>query len=135
MIPVDWIDHRRADGEVVGYLVFEGDAWTPHSLLGVPVGKPGELADAETRLDELGLAALIEPWEFVDGSGAARRVVIREINRSFVTIQSAEFALVAGASTASREVMKLDLPTERLRPRRGGTGDQDESGGHGQQHS
>jgi hypothetical protein len=58
MIPEDWRDVHRADGERVGYLAPDGG---PRTLLGTALAlRDGE--DARTALEERGLAALDRRW-------------------------------------------------------------------------
>lgn len=82
MIPHDWLPHRRADGELVGYLVPEpadtvadtgigtaggigttgGGLAVPATLIGVPLGPPQDPDTAAKLLSERGLAALNRTW-------------------------------------------------------------------------
>ena len=58
MIPAGWEQRRRADGELVGYLVSDGDGVVPTSLVGLPLAGPGAREEAAALLDRAGLAEL-----------------------------------------------------------------------------
>lgn len=58
MIPAEWEQRRRADGELVGYLVADGDAVVPMSLVGLPLAGSGPREEAGALLDRTGLAEL-----------------------------------------------------------------------------
>lgn len=63
MIPTDWMPHRRrSDGELVGYLVLDGDGFVPLTIFGYPLAGALDLEEAETLLEERGLAVLAQPW-------------------------------------------------------------------------
>jgi hypothetical protein len=76
MIAADWTPHRREDGELVGWIRPEGDAWVAVDLLGRPASEPVEWLDAEEALEERGLAWLTDIWmlERVDDSPLRVRV-------------------------------------------------------------
>lgn len=58
MIPSTWEHRRRADGELVGYLVPHVEGVVATSLVGLPLADPGPRHEAVTLLDATGLAAL-----------------------------------------------------------------------------
>jgi len=57
-----WIEHRRGDGELVGWMRPQGEGFVPVDLLGRDVAGEGEWLAAEERLDELGIGYLAEPF-------------------------------------------------------------------------
>ena len=108
MIPTEWQGHRRAvDGELVGYLVpGDGQTWTPVTLVGVPVDGALPRADAERRLDEIGLSTLAERWLMDRGQAEPIAVRIIETNPGTVTVASDDF----GADVEIGTVFTLDVP-------------------------
>ncbi len=66
------IEHRRRDGELIGWMRIEGDDFVPVDLLGRDRAQPCAWDVAEALLDELGLRYLAEPFA-LHGAGAPRR--------------------------------------------------------------
>jgi len=62
VIPSAWEHRRRADGELVGYLVADGDGVVPTSLVGLPLAATGTRKEAIAALDTTGLAALARKY-------------------------------------------------------------------------
>jgi hypothetical protein len=63
MIPLDWLPVRREDdGELVGYLLADDDAFLPMSLLGQPLGAATSADRAADILSAEGLRALDGTW-------------------------------------------------------------------------
>jgi hypothetical protein len=59
VIPETWLPrHREDDGELVGYLVGDGDEVVPVSLVGHPVGPGSDEETAGALLDWRGLPSL-----------------------------------------------------------------------------
>jgi hypothetical protein len=61
-VAADWTPHRRDDGEVVGWIRPDGEAWTAIDVLGREVAASVDWLDAEAALEDAGLAFLAEPW-------------------------------------------------------------------------
>lgn len=78
MIPTDWMPHERHDdGELLGYLAPAGDGmFTPRTIFGLALDGPAEQADAERRLEEVGLACLADRW-LLDVDGRAEPVAVQ----------------------------------------------------------
>lgn len=63
----DATGHRRDDGELLGWILPKGEAWTAVDVLGRPVAD-GEWLDLEDALDAVGLAWLADVW-MLEGEG------------------------------------------------------------------
>jgi hypothetical protein len=78
VISADWTPHRRDDGELLGWIRPEGEAWVAIDLLGHEATEAIEWLDAEDALESVGLAWLAEVWMLERDEGAVR-VRIAEI--------------------------------------------------------
>lgn len=117
MIPEDWIEHRRSsDHEIVGYIAPIGDDVIAMSLLGVPMGEPGDWHEAEERLEQVGLSQLAEPWWLSRDDGSDQKVAIVELDREHAVVVDADTALVVGVPRDISDRQKIAVPTDRLRP-------------------
>ena len=111
MIPTDWMPHRRRDdGELVGYLVLDGDGFVPLTVFGYPLAGACELEDAEELLDRRGLAVLAERWVWDDAPRAGMYVRIVEVtpDRVRVVDDDTGAAAVVGANLTTYD---LPVPT------------------------
>ena len=111
--------HRRADGEVVGWIEMAGEGFRPYDLLGRPLAEAGPWSDAEELLESHGLAWLAEPQLARLGPGEERRVRITEVTRGHVALVADDFGIsqAVGAEGLQRWTLPLPLETE-LRPLR-----------------
>jgi hypothetical protein len=75
----DWTPHRRDDGELLGWIHPDGDAWVAVDVLGRPVSGPTEWLDAETALEERGIGWLADPWMLEGEADRPLRVRILEV--------------------------------------------------------
>lgn len=123
MIPQDWVAHRRDDGELIGWIRPEGDAWAAVDLLGRDVADAGEWLEVEAALEAHGIAWLADRWILepdggVDGAGGGDRVVLFvEVTPQHVVVKTDDY----GAIDAPVDVIELAWPpAARLRPRRAG---------------
>ena len=77
----DATGHRRDDGELLGWILPKGEAWTAVDVLGRPVAD-GEWRDLEDALDAVGLAWLADVW-MLEGEGPEPlRVRMLEVTRN-----------------------------------------------------
>lgn len=117
MIPTHWMPHRRrSDGELVGYLVLDGDGFVPLTVFGYPLAGACELDEAEDLLDGRGLAVLAERWVWHDGGprpGMYVRIVEVTSGRVRVVDDDTGAASVVGANLQTYD---LPVPTDALRP-------------------
>ncbi|MHC3000544.1 hypothetical protein [Microbacterium sp. HJ5] len=119
MLPPDWIEHRRPDGEVLGWMVADGDGFRVHDLLGRERSAgPLEWLDAEELLDDLGIGYLADRWTLRFADGSERPVRISEASPRGITVVADEFGM-ASAVGAELERFRLTFPAPaELRPER-----------------
>lgn len=117
MLPEDWIPHRRPDGQVVGWIVPEGDGFRPVDVLGRPAtAAPVDRVAAEEALEDRGLAFLAARHLLRTPDGAERPVRISEVGPEGVTVVTDEFG-GASAVGAGSERIRLPFPAPaELRP-------------------
>ncbi len=118
MLPDDWIEHRRADGETVGWIVPDGDGFRARDLLGreVTAGVVDWL-EAEETLDDLGIGYLADRYALRLPDGTERPVRIAEASVRGITVVADEFgAASAVGATLDRFRLRFPAPDE-LRPR------------------
>jgi hypothetical protein len=117
VLPAGWIEHRRPDGEVVGWMAPEGEGFHVHDLLGRRrTGEPVEWLDAEELLDELGIGYLADRWSLRFEDGKERPVRIAEASPRGVTVVADEFG-AASAVGGALERFRLPFPAPaELRP-------------------
>jgi len=112
MIPASWIPHRRADGEVVGYLREADDGFQPMDLLGRQLAEPGDWSDAEALLDEHSLAWLMDAF-LLAVDGADERVRVTEVTPERVRVKRDDLGAIGGDA----RFWELPVPEDgRLRP-------------------
>lgn len=75
----DWTPHRRDDGELLGWIHPEGEAWVAIDVLGRAVSGPTEWLDAEAALEYHGIAWLADPWMLEGEAERPLRVRIVEV--------------------------------------------------------
>ncbi|MFE7845362.1 hypothetical protein ACFUTX_09255 [Microbacterium sp. NPDC057407] len=110
MLPSDWIEHRRGDGEVLGWMVADGEGFRVHDLLGRELtGEPIDWLDAEELLDDLGIGYLAERWTLRLPDGTRRPVRIAEASPRGVTVVADEFG-AASAVGADLDRYRLPFP-------------------------
>lgn len=80
------IEHRRRDGELLGWMRPEGDGFVPVDLLGRDVGPASDWFDAAQALDGIGLGYLADPYELRRHEGSWVRVKLVEVTPAAVTV-------------------------------------------------
>ncbi|QNN54001.1 hypothetical protein [Nocardioides mesophilus] len=112
----DWIEHRRPDGELLGWMVPDGDGFHIIDLLGRQrTESPADWPDAEEALETLGIGYLANRYSLRLSDGVERRVRIGEVNRSGIVVLADDFGS-ASAVGANPEVFNLPFPApEALR--------------------
>ncbi|MGW9551386.1 hypothetical protein ACWG8W_10090 [Citricoccus zhacaiensis] len=109
-LPEDWIEHRREDGEPVGWIVPDGGGFRPMDILGRPVGDaPVDWLEAEEALDARGLGFLAERHRLRLSDGAERPVRISQASPDGIVVVADEFG-AASAVGAQAEVFHLPFP-------------------------
>lgn len=113
VIPSDWAEHRRDDGELLGWLLPSDDYWVPIDRLGRPLSGPVNWLDAEALLDGRGLGWLADRWWLAD-----RPVRIAEVSPEHVVVVTDDYG---AAATIDGPATRIELPwpaPEELRPDR-----------------
>ena len=105
MIPDDWMPHRRADGEVVGYVrLAEGARFQAVDLLGRPLGEPADWLAIESLLDAPSIAWLDGTWSYAIEEGRAVRVRIAEVSPERVVLVEDRLGSIDGRAPTRYEV-------------------------------
>ena len=108
-LPEDWIEHRREDGEPVGWIVPDGDRFRPMDILGRAVGGPVDWLEAEEALEDRGLAFLAERHLLRRPEGDERPVRISQAGPDGIVVVADEYG-AASAVGANAEVFHLPFP-------------------------
>lgn len=117
MIPAGWIEHRRPDGEVLGWFVADDEGFLVYDRLGRRLTvEPIEWLAAEELLEELGIGYLADRWTLLLPDGNERPVRIAEVSPHGITVVGDEFG-AASAVGAVLDRFRLPFPIpDRLRP-------------------
>jgi hypothetical protein len=109
----DWIEHRRADGERVGWMRPEGEGFVPVDLLGRAVSGAVDWLTAEETLDGIGIGYLADLYELRLDDGSWLRVRLAEVSPTRIVAKQDDF----GAVGAPQLYYTLPFPIpETLRP-------------------
>lgn len=90
----DWIEHRRGDRELLGWIVPSGEDFVVVDLLGRERGGPVDWMTAEETLDELGIGYLADIYLLTLDDGRDLRVRIAEVSPSCITVKKDDFGAV-----------------------------------------
>lgn len=113
----DWIEHRRGDRELLGWMVPSGDGFDVVDLLGRRrTDSPVDWLAAEELLEDLGIGYLADRYTLVRDDGVERPVRIVEVSVDGVTVAADDFG-AASAVGADPERFRLPfpVPVEMLR--------------------
>ena len=102
----DFIEHRRADGELVGWLRPEGEGFVPIDLLGRELGGPVDWLDGEELLEERGIRYLADPYVLRLDDGTELRVRLTEVSTRRIVVKQDDF----GDITATLRAYELAWP-------------------------
>ncbi|AYF98544.1 hypothetical protein [Protaetiibacter intestinalis] len=109
----EWIEHRRGDGERVGWILPVGDGFVAIDLLGRERTGQTDWSSAENALEELGIGYLADLYELRQSDGAWLTVRIAEVSSTRVVVKDDDF----GAVGAPQRFHELPLPVgDELRP-------------------
>ena len=110
VLPADWIEHRRGDGEVLGWMVADGEGFRVRDLLGRErAARPVDWLEAEELLEELGIGYLADRWILRLSDGTERLVRIAEASPRGITVVADDFG--AASAVGSRpERFQLPFP-------------------------
>ena len=112
-VPEGWFEHRREDGELVGWIVAEGDDFATVDLLGRRRGEATDWLSAEERLDELGIGYLADIYAYWVTPEEWVRVRLLEVSTDGISVKEDDF----GDATADLPRYRLPFPVdERLVP-------------------
>jgi len=93
--PENWIPHHREDGELVGWIVPEGEAFIAIDLLGSPrTPSPVDWLAAEELLDGLGIGYLADAYAHRVGDEWVR-VRITEVSTDGIGVKEDDFGAIA----------------------------------------
>lgn len=110
MLPDDWIEHRRGDSELVGWIVPEGEGFLAYDILGrLVTAEPVDWVAAEEVLDELGIGFLADRYLLTFADGSERPVRIAEVSTERVVVVADEFG-AASAVGANADRCELWFP-------------------------
>lgn len=108
-----FIEHRRPDGERVGWMREDGDGFVAIDLLGRAVTGVVDWFTAERALDDLGIGYLADPYELVRAGSEPMRVRILEFSTHRILVKRDDF----GDLRAPRVDVELPWPIPaELRP-------------------
>lgn len=117
MIEDDWTVHRREDGEAVGWIRPDGDAWTAVDLLGREVAASVDWLEAEAALEKRGLGYLADPWMLEGEAAAPLRVRMVEVTPERIVVKLEDFGDVR--RPGKRFELPWPLPARLREPRDG----------------
>ncbi|WP_394551761.1 hypothetical protein ACDF64_12910 [Agromyces sp. MMS24-JH15] len=119
MLPTDWIEHRRPDGERLGWIVPEGEGFRAVDLLGRwRHDGPVDWLTAEEDLERLGIGYLADRYRLRLADATVREVRIAEASAEGITVVADEFG-AASAVGADPDRFRLPFPApDALAPER-----------------
>jgi hypothetical protein len=79
-VPPEWIEHRRGDSELLGWMRPAGDGFVVVDLLGRELTGVVDWLAAEATLDATGIGYLADPFELRLDDGHWLRVRLTEIS-------------------------------------------------------
>ena len=87
----DFIEHRRPDGELVGWLRPEGEGFVPVDLLGRELGGAVDWLDGEALLETHGIRYLADPYVLRLEDGRELRVRLTEVCTRRIVVKKDDF--------------------------------------------
>ena len=91
MVGNEWIEHRRGDGERVGWIIPRGEDFVVVDLLGRERGGPVDWLGAEEALDALGIGYLADIYLLAREDGRELRVRLTEVSSAGITVKKDDF--------------------------------------------
>jgi hypothetical protein len=91
-----WIEHRRGDGERVGWMRPEGEGFVPVDLLGRDRADALDWLAAEELLDALGIGYLADPYLMERPDADPLRVRIVEVSPRGIRVKVDDFGAIDG---------------------------------------
>lgn len=114
MLPAGAVEHRRDDGELLGWIFPSGDLWQGIDVLGLPVGSPGEWLDVEELLEQRGIGFLADPYT-LDTDQGPLRVRLVEVTPDGIVVKSEDFGAID--APVRRFALSWPAPPELRTPR------------------
>ncbi len=112
-VPQDWIEHRRGDGELLGWVRLDGDGFAVVDLLGRPLIGPLDWLAAEEALESTGIGYLADPFELRLDGGEWIRVRITEVSSDAIRVKEEDWGAIDAPFV--EHVLPFPAP-DRLRP-------------------
>lgn len=111
-VPSDWIEHRRGDRELLGWMRPSGDGFVVIDLLGRQITGEVDWFEAETTLDDLGIGYLADPFQLLL-EGTWLRVRLMEVSTERISLKREDW----GDMTSPQTTWEVGFPMpETLRP-------------------
>lgn len=99
-MPDHWIEHRREDGELLGWIRDDAahdadvsDAFVALDLLGREITGPVDWFDAEAALETRGLSYLSDPY-VLEVDGRLIRVRLTEVSTHGIRVKEEDFGAI-----------------------------------------
>jgi len=102
----DWIEHRRGDRELLGWMRPQGDRFVVIDLLGREVSGELEWLDAEELLETLGIGYLADRYELQLDDGHWLLVRIVEVSPQRIRVKKEDW----GDINATAVYYEVDFP-------------------------
>lgn len=93
-VPADWIEHRRHDRELVGWIRPEGEEFVVVDLLGRQLTDAVDWLTAEETLEDLGIGYLADPYELLLADGRWLRVRITEVSTELIRVKRDDWGAI-----------------------------------------
>ena len=93
-VPSDWIEHRRGDRELLGWMRPAGDGFVVVDLLGRDRTDAVDWLVAEETLDGLGIGYLADPYELLLDDGRWLRVRITEVSTEAIRVKRDDWGAI-----------------------------------------
>lgn len=103
--------HRREDGELLGWIEERGDGFVAIDRFGHARTAATDWFEAETALEDLGLAYLTDLYEYQTDDGTLLRVRIAEVREESVVVKEDD----GGAVGAPQIFYALPIPVDPAR--------------------
>ena len=95
-VPADWIEHRRGDGERLGWMRPAGDGFVAINLLGHPVSGKLDWLSAEELLDDTGIGYLADAYELLWPAEGWIRVRFVEVSTTRIRLKKEDGGAIGG---------------------------------------
>ena len=110
--PSEWIEHRRGDGELLGWMRPDGEHFVVIDLLGRELSAPLDWFEAETLLETTGMSYLADAYALRLEDGEWTRVRITEVSANRVRVKLEDWGDI---TVPTREYILPFPPTQDLR--------------------